>query len=207
MVPSTACPCYPCSYHQHGLPRILHSYPQYHLLASYSPVALQHRAPLLLDIYLHGHQYFSLSAHPRCDPFFPSPCFHFSGKILTQSPANPHLTSKSHRIIRSQLAQQILFSSFPNAHQISPRFCCSAFPVHKPALCWLPLPDSSLSLLSQPQSPPHQPRFRALLIRSVSPSSKPPTQTHCFLLSAMYSASPRLCTSAPLAILVSPKLH
>lgn len=118
------------------------------------------------------------------------------------------LTSKSHsHIIPSQFAQQILFSSFPNAQQISPQFCSSVFPVYKPALCWLPLPDSSLNLLSQPYSPLHQPHFWAQLSRSLSPSSKPPTQPHCFLLSALYSASLRFCTSVPPAILVSPKLH
>lgn len=189
MVPSTACPCFPCAHHQHGLPQVFHShYPQFHLLAPHSSAALQHWVPLLLDIYLHRHQRFSLGPHPWCDPFFPSPYFYSSSKILTQSPANPHLTSKSRPcIVPRPLAQQILSSSFPNAHQISPRFCCSALPRHKPALCWLPLPDSSLGLLRQPHSPPH------------NHTSEPSSSDLSLLLQASHTAPLLLALSSVLS--------
>lgn len=108
-------------------------------------------------IYMGTRSFPSVPIPGVTNPFFPRPCFHSSAKILTQSPANPHLTSKSHpHTVPSQLAQQILFSSFPNAHQLSPQFCCSVFPMHEPALCQLPtaklLPRSPQSA-SQPPTP------------------------------------------------------
>lgn len=100
-----------------------------------------------------GTRAFPLAPIPDVIPSFPVPVSTPQAKFWPS--LQQTLTSKSlPHIVPRQLAQQILFSSFPNTHQISLWFCCSAFLMHKPALRWPPLPDSSLCLLSQPHGPP-----------------------------------------------------
>lgn len=92
-VPCTAWPCFPC--HQRGLPGVFPSqYPQCHLPAPHSPAALKHCIPFLLDMHWCGHQCFSISPHSRWGPLLPQTLFRVL-RLLTQSPADPHLQKAS----------------------------------------------------------------------------------------------------------------
>lgn len=149
-----------------------------------------------------GHQCFSISPHSRWGPLLPQTLFRVL-RLLTQSPADPHLQKAS------------LYRSLS---------VCPANPVFQ-----LPRHPSDLTLMPV-FSLPHA-RARSLLappaklLPSSQSVSQPPTPTailspahqislsflfqasHTALLLLPYLAHSRLCSPAPLAILVPLKLH